>query len=164
MLHKLPIALTILFVACGLAGAASANSTLQTKLSGDEEVPAVLTRTSGNAKIKVNKRQTEADFRVTLRRGEAITQAHLHCAPAGENGPVVAFLSGMVPGGFDTHGKYAQATLTDANIEAVGADCMPSAGMRIENIADLEEALEAGLIYVNVHSVANPGGEVRGQF
>ncbi len=163
-MRNLLTTLTILFVACALAGAASASSTFQTKLSGDEEVPPIATRTSGNAMIKVNKRQTEAKFRVTLRRGEAITQAHVHCAPAGANGPVVAFLSGLVPGGFDVHGKFAQARLTDANIAAVGADCVPSAGMPIENIADLEEALDAGLIYVNVHSVANPGGEVRGQF
>ena len=156
--------LTILFVACVLAGTASASPAFQTKLSGREEVPAVTTRTNGVAMIKVNKRQTQAGFRVTLRRGEAITQAHLHCAPSGENGPVVAFLSGMIPGGFDVHGKFAQATLTDANIAAIGADCVPFAGMAIESIADLEAALEAGLIYVNVHSVGNPGGEVRGQF
>jgi hypothetical protein len=62
-------------------------------------------------------------------------------------------LAGPVPGGFD--GKVrVQGTLTDANI--VNTAC----GSTISEIVD---SMLAGNAYVNVHSAANPGGEVRGQ-
>jgi hypothetical protein len=35
--------------------------------------------------------------------------------------------------------------------------------MAIVNIADLADAMRDSNIYVNVHTVANPPGEVRGQ-
>ena len=132
-------------------------------LEGAQEVPPVITGTEGQFRIRFNEALTEADFRLKVRDGVAITQAHLHCAPAGVNGPVLAFLFGFVPGGFDVDGELADFTLTDANIAAVGTDCVPSIGMAINNLADLAQAMLDGNIYVNVHSVANPPGEVRGQ-
>ena len=132
-------------------------------LTGDQEVPPVVTNTTGEIKVEFNDDLTEAEFELEVRDGVAITQAHLHCAPAGVNGPVMAFLFGFVPGGFDVDGDLVEFTLTDANIAAVGADCVPTIGMAINNIADLAQAMQDGNIYANVHSVANPPGEVRGQ-
>ena len=106
---------------------------------------------------------TEAEFELNVSDGEAITQAHLHCAPAEEIGPVVVFLFGEIPGGFDVDGDLAEFTLTDANVTAVGADCENFIDMDILNLADLALAMMEGDIYANVHSVENPGGEVRGQ-
>ena len=137
----------------------------KTNLSGDEEVPPVDTTTTGKFKIKFNSTDTEAKFKLTVKRGVEITQAHLHCNEAGENGPIVVFLFGMVPGGFDVNGKLAKFTLTDENITArgTGVDCEPIIGFPITNLSELRQAIEDGDIYVNVHSVDNPGGEVRGQ-
>ena len=133
------------------------------KLDGSQEVPPVDTETMGRFRMAFNSYLSEAKFELKVRDGYAITQAHLHCGAAGSNGPVVAFLFGMVPGGFDVDGKLARFTLTDANIAAVGADCSASIGMDIGSISDLAQAASMGNIYANVHSVANPSGEVRGQ-
>ena len=135
----------------------------EAELEGAQEVPAVDTDTTGEIEVEFNETLTEAEFELKVSDGEAITQAHLHCAPAGENGSVVVFLFGFVPGGFDVDGDLAEFTLTDANVAAVGADCFDFIGMDIDNLADLAQAMEDGNIYANVHSVANPGGEVRGQ-
>ena len=132
-------------------------------LDGAQEVPPVFTDTTGEIEVEFNDALTEAEFELEVFDGVAVTQAHFHCAPADVNGPVVAFLFGFVLGGFDVDGDLAEFTLTDANIAAVGADCVPSIGMAINNLADLALAMEDGNIYANVHSVANPGGEVRGQ-
>ncbi len=96
------------------------------------------------------------EFKLDIRNADGIlgaAGAHIHCAPGGANGPVVAFLAGVVPGGFDGKVKL-DATLTAANIvnPACGAD-----------IALLAESMRAGDTYVNVHSIDFPGGEVRGQ-
>ncbi len=126
------------------------------KLTGDEEVPPVMTDTTGKAEFEVNKKQTAIEFELEVKNAVdilAAAGAHIHCAPFGENGPVVVFLAGKLPGGFN--GKVEiEATITEANI------VNPACGA---TISELIESMKDGLTYVNVHSAANPAGEVRGQ-
>ena len=84
--------------------------------------------------------------------------AHIHLAPAGENGPVTVWLypdgppPQLIEGRFN--GVLATGTITDDDL--VG----PLAGM---TVADLVQRLENGMGYVNVHTAQNPPGEIRGQ-
>jgi len=119
----------------------------------------------GDITVRFNRDLTEAQFRLNVEDGKAVIMAHFHCAPVGVNGPVIAFLFGNVPGGFDVDGRLAKFTLTDANITAITPhpDCTTTIGMDITSIADLAKAIRAGKIYANVHTVAHPGGEIRGQ-
>ena len=156
-----PAAVVAFFVSSGVAYGDGLQ--FEAELDGTQEMPSVVTDTTGEIEVEFNEASTEAEFDLEVEDGTAVTQAHFHCAPAGANGPVVAFLFGFVPGGFDVDGDLAEFTLTDANITAVGADCVPSIGMAIFDIADLADAMLDGNIYVNVHTVANPPGEVRGQ-
>lgn len=78
--------------------------------------------------------------------------AHAHCAPAGENGPVgVTLFSG---GQTSENGTLAEGTITSPD---EGNDC------GWETLADVLEAMRSGGADVNVHTVDNPSGEVRGQ-
>jgi hypothetical protein len=126
------------------------------KLTGAEEVPPVDTAARGQVQFHVNRDQTQIEFNLKIERATAILSAagaHIHCAPAGTNGPVVAFLAGPVTGGFN--GKVEiKATLTAANITN------PACGA---TIADLVQSMTNGNTYVNAHSVAHPTGEIRGQ-
>lgn len=149
--------LSLLLLAAAGAGAAFGRW-FKADLTGSQEVPAVSTSTTGKASVKFNREQTKADFRVNVHKGEAITAAHLHCAPASQNGPVVAHLFGNIPGGFNVNGKLADFTLTQANI-VTNAGCSPA----ITTMAELAQALRDGRIYANVHSVSNPNGLIRGQ-
>lgn len=132
-------------------------------LTGDQEVMPVQTDTTGEFEIEFNEDFTKADFRLRVEDGKAVTAAHIHCGAAGQNGPIVAFLFGTIPGGFDVDGDLARFTLTNANIAAVGSDCTSTTGTTIDNLAALAQAMKDGNIYINVHTVANPPGEVRGQ-
>lgn len=87
--------------------------------------------------------------------------AHFHCGRAGENGPVVVDLFGPVDAGVDVDGELAEGTVTIADFRVV--DCVSVIGRPVNNIASLAFAARDGLIYANVHSLANTGGEVRGQ-
>lgn len=144
------------------AGSLNASDELEfeAELSGAQEVPPVDTRTRGEASFEVEDDYTSIEYsvKVKTRGGTSVgllgaAGAHIHCAAAGQNGPVVAFLAGVVNGGLDGTVKFS-ATLTEANIvnNACGA-----------TIADLVNSMSNGLTYVNVHSLANPSGEVRGQ-
>jgi hypothetical protein len=75
-------------------------------LSGGEEVPAVETRARGHAKISFDATVTAMDFRVVVTRAENITMAHVHCAGAGENGPVGVTL--FVGGPTSSNGVLAE--------------------------------------------------------
>lgn len=153
--------LTMLTV-LGFTGASYGDS-LKTSvhLSGAQEVPGVVTDTTGRCKVRFNKDLSEARFDLDVRKGVGVTQAHFHCAPAGVNGPVVAFLFG--PGdGVDIDGKLSSGTLTNADIIPTtgNAECgLPE----INNLASLAAAMLDNRIYCNVHTLANPAGEVRGQ-
>ena len=134
----------------------------EARLTGAEEVPPVMTDTSGKAEIVFNEDETKADYELTVRKGVRVTQSHIHCAPKGVNGPIVVFLAGFHNRGWDVDGSWIEnATVTDANVipPAAGGPC-PHV---INNLRDLAEAIRQGNTYANVHTVANPGGEVRGQ-
>lgn len=142
-------------------------------LSGAQEVlgeppflapqPGVTTDSTGRFRISFNPALTKAQFRLRVNQGVDITQAHLHCAPAGVNGNIGVFLFDLVPDpGVDVNGLLSEGELTNANFEE-GVDCTATCGKTVNNIASLRAAILDGCIYANVHSVANRGGEIRGQ-
>ena len=132
-----------------------------THLAGRNEVPPVDSRGQGQAKLAVSDDGTAIDFRLTVANLENITQAHIHCGAEGVNGPVVVFLFGFVSGGVTLNGILGEGTIT-----AAGVIPRPSSEACPGGVADLDDLLakiEAGQAYVNVHTVANSGGEIRGQ-
>ena len=99
--------------------------------------------------------------------------AHIHFAPRGVNGGIVVFFcnngtggtaNGGTPapkcpdGGAPAHSGTLSGFWNAADVQAVGGQNV-AAG----NFAGLLRFLRAGLGYVNVHTVAHPGGEIRGQ-
>jgi hypothetical protein len=127
-------------------------------LKGGEEVPANDSKAQGQAIFKVSKDGESISYKLIVANIENVSMAHIHLAPAGQNGPVVAWLypgsppPQLIPGRFD--GILAEGTLTAANL--VG----PLAGGTLK---DLLENMASGNAYVNVHTSQFPGGEVRGQ-
>lgn len=86
--------------------------------------------------------------------------AHLHCAKATANGPAVYKLSnGWKPSTYDTF----TATGMLVNEGVVDSNSNSACSFEVKTLADIQEALDAGEIYVNVQSIENPFGEIRGQ-
>ncbi|WP_340114261.1 CHRD domain-containing protein [Maribellus mangrovi] len=123
-------------------------------LSGDNEVPAVWTSASGQAIFQLSKDGTELSYKLIADSIENVRMAHIHLAMEGQNGGVVAWLYGpeLIEGIFE--GVLAEGTITNADL--VGA-------LAGHSLMDLIEAFYADGAYVNVHTVQNPGGEIRGQ-
>lgn len=142
-------------------------------LSGAQEVvppdapttpsPGVQTTASGTIQIGVALDLSSLNFRLDVQNGVGVTQAHLHCGRPGENGPVILFLAPLNEQGADVNGLLAEGTRGNTGLEAGAEACEQLIGMPVRNIASLTAAAFAGLIYANVHTVANPAGEIRGQ-
>lgn len=107
------------------------------KLSGAEEVPPVTTSASGSGSIKVKDDMTVSGSIKTT--GIAGTAAHIHSGAPGHNGGVVITLAKSSDG--NTWTVPDGAKLTEAQYKEY----------------------KAGSLYVNVHSAAHKGGELRGQ-
>lgn len=160
---RLAIALgaTLALIAGGVAlarPAPQANSgspVFVAQLSGDSELPAVDTNTSGMASFRVQ--GGELGYLLEIEDGVdifAVAGAHIHCGAEDENGPVAVFLAGAIPpNGLDGDIRIG-ASIDDDSI--LPTDCGDTLGELVQSMRD-------GLTYVNVHSAANPSGEVRGQ-
>ena len=127
-------------------------------LSGAEEVPPVETRAQGVAYFQLNKAGDELRYKVVVANISDVLMAHIHVAPAGENGGVVAWL---YPGGPPpqliegrAQGLLAEGVITAGDL--VGA-------LEGSALSELIDAIRARNTYVNVHTSANQGGEIRGQ-
>jgi hypothetical protein len=136
-------------------------------LSGNEEVPARKTQAHGTATFQLSDDGLSLSYTLTVKKISNVVQAHIHVGPAGENGPIVLFLYGLVASGGGEIKKDLLATGTKTAADLVG----PLVGM---TLADLLAEMQSGNAYVNVHTndgvdPANtgpgdfPGGEIRGQ-
>ena len=105
-------------------------------LNGSQEVPPVQTSATGAGTITVNDDKSVSGSVTT--KGVKGTMAHIHEAAPGQNGGVAIPLTKK---GDNEWTVPAGAKLNDEQYKA----------------------FKAGNLYVNVHSDANKGGEIRGQ-
>lgn len=106
------------------------------QLSGAQEVPPVKTEASGQSTIKIADDKSVSGM-LLVSRIDA-TAAHIHEGAKGTNGPVVVPLTKTSD---TTFVVPADAKVTDAQYASY----------------------KAGNLYINVHTAANPGGEIRAQ-
>ena len=105
-------------------------------LTGKEEVPAVQTAATGTGTITVGADKSISGS-VTTKGVEGVA-AHIHHAAAGKNGPPIVALEKTGDGVWSVP---KGSKLTDEQLAAY----------------------KAGELYVNVHSAAHKGGEIRAQ-
>jgi hypothetical protein len=139
------IAALFIFPACDADDIFNENLYLGNSLpmSGAQEVPAVATSATGTINASYNKLSRILTYSVAFSglSGNAAA-AHIHgTAEAGYNANVLQSFSGFPAA---TSGSYSGTLYFD--------------GVKL-----LEEHLLAGRYYVNIHTPARPGGEIRGQ-
>ena len=106
-------------------------------LNGSQEIPSVVTSAKAYGYAYLNYPLFDSLSYVVLSEGIVATAAHIHRAAAGVAGPVVMGLTALFPGIYG-----GTIPLNDQNRTAFMKD----------------------ELYFNIHSAANPGGEIRGQF
>ena len=105
-------------------------------LQSRHEVPPVDSRAQGQANFKLTRDGTSIHYQLIVANIEDITQAHIHLAPAGTNGPIVVWLfpsappATLVPGRFQG-GALAAGVITEANLVGpLPAKCSLHSSMR----------------------------------
>lgn len=124
----------------------------QATLTSGSEVPPVETDASGEASFEIEDSGESISYEVTVSDIEDVVGAHIHCGSIDGNGPVGVTLFDGGPVSED--GTLAEGTITEP-------DSGNSCGW--ESMADVVAAMLGEDTYVNVHTEANPSGEVRGQ-
>jgi hypothetical protein len=153
MKKKNIVVLTILVALLLAGGALAAGPKYSATLTGAEEVPPTITIAHGDAAFRFNDDNSSLSYKVVVRNILDVVAAHIHCAPAGTNGPVGVTLYSAAPGG------EVDGILVVASVAA------PDAGNACgwTTLADVHAAMDAGNAYINVHTSAVPSGLIRGQ-
>lgn len=150
------IVVLVLVSGCEEDSVGLGDETFSATLTGGGEVPAVTTAASGDVDFAHDVSEAELEFSLSVDDMTDITAAHIHLGEPGENGPVVAFL-------FDPAAPITVNALTIISSGEITAGDVNTAQGFDGTFASLMEEIRAGRAYVNVHTVANPDGEIRGQ-
>ncbi len=116
-------------------------------LSGAQEAPPVVTSATGQGTVVISADGSTVTYLVTYSGlSGTVAAAHIHTGAVGIAGGVILPLTaGPSP---------MTGTLTAANFAASGS---------VTTFAQAVAAIRAGTTYFNLHTAANPGGELRGQ-
>lgn len=145
----------------GFQASADGKKRLTADLSGFEEVPTLSVAGTGRFVLDLVPGGTSLAFTLTYSglTGDA-TAAHIHLGKPAIAGGVIAALCGGVGQSDCPVGTSATISGTIDASTVVG----PAAqGIEPGEFAELLGAIQAGATYVNVHTVAFPPGEIRGQ-
>ena len=156
---RLGLAFIVLAIAASPVLAAQLRFTAVLKGENERPTP-VDTNAAGVAKFTLNAEETEISYRLIVANITGVTQAHIHCGDETVAGPVVAFLYGFNAAGVDANGVLAEGTITQANVIPREASAVCPGG--VATLADIVEKMRTGGAYANVHTLANPPGEIRG--
>ena len=153
--------------AMGSTAASAATLNFQANLSGDQEVPSVVTSVTGFASLSLNTVAETLSVVLSVNGlnigglfdtlvAAPVGPIHLHNAPAGVNGPIV------VP--FPFGATYID---TDTGFDLIANDISYASAAALAgsslSFSDFVGELQSGGIYFNVHSDFNTSGEIRGQ-
>jgi CHRD domain-containing protein len=116
-------------------------------LASSSEVPSNMSTGMGTATLTLDDAKLSYTIRVTGLTGPA-TAAHIHLGAMGVSGPVIYPFNVT---------KLADGTVASGSIDLKKPITATISGDSLKTL------LNTGNAYVNVHTAANPGGEIRGQ-
>jgi CHRD domain-containing protein len=120
-------------------------------LTGSEEVPPVQTNATGMAEISAYTVAGDSiTYSVNAMNIQGVTAGHIHLGKPGENGPIVFTMFKYDP---PRNEVSETGTITADKLEG------PMAGKRVFDVA---LAGSNGSLYMNIHTLENPNGEIRG--
>jgi hypothetical protein len=159
-------ALPALVVAAVLSAGAHADNgdRIHARLHSYQEVPAASSTARGSFEGRiVGDSSITYELRYTGLES-SVTQAHIHFGQRHVNGGIAVFLcSNLGNGPAGTQACPTPSATITGTITAASVIGPAGQGLAAGEFNELLRAIRSGIAYVNVHSVALPGGEIRGQ-
>ena len=162
------VATTAVLGAGAVAVAGSGGGDIRESLNGYEENMAVSTPGVGEFRARIDPRAETISYRLSFDGIPTdVRQAHIHFEKRTNNGPIVAWLcdSEQIPSPRAStpecpdNGEPVEGVITRDDVGTGSA----GQGIGPGEFEEFVQAIRAGVTYVNVHSVAFPGGEIRSQ-
>ncbi len=158
------VLLAVLGLTGTVANADSGANQFFARLSGFNEVPAILSDGAATVSITVH-----GDGTLTYRETFAgtfssnVTQSHLHFAERGVNGGVFLFLCSNLGNGPAGTPACPQSGTVTRTVSAADFLAVPAQNVPAANFQNAVRILRSGDTYANIHTVNFPAGEIRGQ-
>ena len=164
----LVVATSVVVGAGAVAVAGTDGGDIKETLNGYEENMAVSTPGVGEFRARIDPADDTIRYRLSFEGIPTdVRQAHIHFEKRTNNGPIVAWLcdSAANPSPRASTPECPAAGGTVEGVIARDDVGTASAGQGIAagEFEEFVQAIGAGVTYVNVHSVAFPGGEIRSQ-
>lgn len=123
-----------------------------TPLTGMEEVPPVITNSTGIALFELVK--DNINFKVNVTNLDNINAAHIHFGEFGQNGDIIFTLFKPATPIDILNGTLVEGKITSVDLQG------PLKG---KTVNDLVQLINNTKTYVNIHTEQYPNGEIRGQ-
>jgi hypothetical protein len=158
------VAVCIITSAAPLAFAAQEQKFIA-KLTGQNEVPPINTKATGNLEMELSPDGTVTHYVLSVTNISNVISAELHEGSNGKNGPIIETLYPFHPHGIPVNpkslinGTILNGTLSEGKVYT---DLLegPFAG---KHLSDLIVLINNGNAYVNINTKQHPLGEIRGQ-
>lgn len=134
-----------------------------TVLKSFEEVPSISSAASGFFKATIDADNETITYELSYDGIAAPLQAHIHLGQFSVNGGISVFLCANVTAPAGTPACPASPATVSHTVSAADIIGPAGQGLAAGEFAELVTAIRKGVTYVNVHSSAFPGGEIRGQ-
>jgi hypothetical protein len=134
---------------------AQEGETFSASLSGKDEVPLTDSSATGFAKFQTDDNGTQVTYWVNITGLNEITGTHIHNGSAGQNGDIVATLSGQESANDGNNATISlKGNITKGNLEGI---------LKGKELSELVSLMSGGNVYVNVHTDEFQKGAIRGQ-
>lgn len=164
---RLLAAFAVLGLTISAASADEGATTLSARMTGFNETPPgpFLTDATGTFSATVQGDQLTYTLSYTAGLTSPVIMAHIHFAQPGVAGGIFLWLCGSAtkPGPAGTPSCPPVNRTVTRTVMAADFQAIPGQNVPANDFAGALRIIRAGDAYVNVHTVNNPGGEIRGQ-
>ena len=139
--------------------------TFTATLNGASEVPATAVTTTGTFSIVFD--GPAAKYTLTTNGLVGVTAAHIHTGAAGATGSPMVYLFDTPTAGWQDFASGANigvGSFTQDMVAACTPGCQATTGVTPTRTYDnILAGAQTGTVYVNIHTLTNTGGAIRGQ-